>query len=189
MIREFVTSVRLAATTWFLGVVVYTLVILGFAAVTVPHSRSGSLVAGRDGVPVGSTLIAQGFTRSEYFWPRPSACGYDAAAAMGSNFSPTSPQLRDGARQILARLDVPAGTAVPADLLSASGSGLDPHISLPGALVQIPRVANRREMSENQLRRFVERHARTSGPAVAGGEPLVNVLLLNVALDAAHPTP
>ncbi len=189
MIREIATCLRLLVATLIICCLVYPLAIFGFAAVAAPSKRLGSLVEDADGLPVGSQLVAQGFTRPEYFWPRPSAVNYDASAAGGSNLSPTNPQLRERAEEILHRLDAPAGANVPADLVAASGSGIDPHLSLAGAIVQIPRVANSRAMGENELRHFVEQHAQTSAPAFLGGEPLVNVLLLNLALDEAYPTP
>jgi K+-transporting ATPase ATPase C chain len=189
MTREIVTAVRLVIASVIVCCVFYTLVILAFAAVAAPQKRLGSLVEGKDGAPVGSRLVAQAFTRPEYFWPRPSACGFDASAAAGSNLAPTNPLLRERAEKVITRLDLSEGVEVPADLVAASGSGLDPHISFAGALIQIPRIANSRGMGENELRHFVEQHAELNAPAVVGGEPLINVLLLNLALDEAHPVP
>ena len=189
MIREIATSVRLLVATLIVSCVVYPLAILGFAVVAAPNKRLGSLVEGADGLPVGSRLVAQGFSRPEYFWPRPSACGYDASAAGGSNLSPTSPLLRDRAEEIISRLDLPEGTEIPAELVASSGSGLDPHISLAGALVQVPRVASKRGIRENELKQFVEQQARLNAPPVVGGERLLPVLLLNLAIDEAHTMP
>lgn len=189
MIRELVTSLRLVIATIVLCCVIYTLTVLAFAAVAAPAKRLGSLVEESDGSLVGSRLIAQGFTRAEYFWPRPSAVNYDAAAAGGSNLSPTNPLLRKRAAAIISQLNLPAERKVPTDLLTTSGSGLDPHISLDGAVAQIPRVANSRRMGENALRQFVKQQAQPSAPEFLGGEPLVNVLLMNMALDRAYPMP
>lgn len=189
MIREVITSVRLAAATILVCCVIYTLAVLAFAAVAAPEKRLGSLVENPDGSPVGSRLVAQEFTRPEYFWPRPSAVNYDAAAAGGSNLSPTNPLLRERAEKILDQLNVPEGTDLSADLVAASGSGLDPHISLAGAFLQVPRVAASRRIGENELKQLVQQQAQLNAPEVVGGEPLVNVLLLNLALDAAHPMP
>lgn len=208
MIRELLASVRLTVVTVIVCCVAYPLGVLAFALVAAPETRLGSLVAGKDGAPAGSRLVAQAFTRPEYFWPRPSACDYDASAAAGSNLSPASPQLRQRAEEILARLKAEPqadgnsqeaktrradastlAAQVPAELVTASGSGLDPHISLAGALVQAQRVANRRNVGENEIRRLVERHVDWNAPAALGGVPLVNVLLLNLALDEAHPVP
>ena len=189
MIRELGTSLRLVVATIVVCCVFYILAVLAFAVVAAPAKRLGSLVEKSDGSLVGSRLIAQGFSRPEYFWPRPSAVNYDAAAAGGSNLSPTNPQLRKRAEEIISQLNLPDESKVPADLLAASGSGLDPHISLDGAIAQIPRIASSRAMGENDLRQLVEQQAQPSAPAFLGGEPLVNVLLMNMALDEAYPMP
>lgn len=189
MIHEIVTAVRQVIATIIVCCVFYTLVVLAFAFVAAPYQRLGSLVEGKGGASVGSSLVAQRFTRPEHLWPRPSACDYDASAAAGSNLSPANPLLRDRAKEVICRLDLPQGENVPADLVAASGSGLDPHISLAGALVQIPRIANIRGIDENELRLYVERHAETNAPAAMGRGRLINVLLLNMALDKMYPTP
>lgn len=189
MTREFGTAVRLVIATVAICGLVYPLGILAFATVAVPQKRLGSLIEGPRGAPVGARLVAQAFQRPEYFWPRPSAVSYDASAAGGSNLSPNSPRVRQRAREILRRLSLPENVEAPADLVATSGSGLDPHISLAGALVQVPRLANRRGIGENELRQFIERHAERNAPLALGGEPLLNVLLLNLALDEAHPVP
>jgi K+-transporting ATPase ATPase C chain len=189
MIRELVTSLRLSVATIVVCCVIYTLAVLAFAAVAAPDKRMGSLVEGPDGTLVGSRLIAQGFARPEYFWPRPSAVNYDAAAAGGSNLSPTNSLLRERAEEIIHRLNLPSDSKFPSELLAASGSGLDPHISLAGALVQVPRVASARGLRENELNTFVEQQSRLNAPSAVGGELLVNVLLLNLAIGEAYPMP
>ncbi len=189
MTREFVTAVRVVIVTVLMCCLVYPLGILVIAIVFAPHDRLGSLVLDRNGQPVGSRLVAQAFQRPEYVWPRPSAVAYDAAASGGSNLSPLSPLVRERAEEILGRLSLPIGCDAPADLLASSGSGLDPHISLAGALIQAPRLANRRRSSENEIRHLIERLAENSAPSALGGEPLINVLLLNMALDEAFPVP
>ena len=189
MTREFVTALRLVIATVVICCVVYPVAILVFATVAVPQKRLGSLLEGRHGAPVGSRLVAQAFRRPEYFWPRPSAVGYDASAAGGSNLSPHNPLVRRRAEETLRQLALPQESEVPADLVAASGSGLDPHISLAGALVQVPRLANRRRISENDLKKFVQQHAEMNAPSALGGEPLINVPLLNLALDEAYPVP
>lgn len=189
MTREFATALRLVIATLVICCVVYPVGILVFATAAVPQQRLGSLIEGRSGVPAGSRLVAQPFHRPEYFWPRPSAAGYDASAAGGSNLSPHNPLLRERAEEILNRLALPQESPVPAELVAASGSGLDPHISLPAALVQVPRLANCRRISENSLRQFVRQHAEWNAPLALGGEPLINVLRLNLALDEAYPVP
>jgi len=189
MTREFATAVRLVIATVVICCLVYPVAILAFAIVAVPQKRLGSLIEDRHGAPVGSRLVAQAFRRPEYFWPRPSAVGYDASAAGGSNLSPHNPAVRQRAEEILSRLALPEELEAPADLVAASGSGLDPHISLAAALVQVPRLASHRRISENALRQFVQQHAERNAPLALGGEPLLNVLLLNLALDEAHAVP
>jgi K+-transporting ATPase ATPase C chain len=123
--------------------------------------------------------VAQEFTRPEYVWPRPSAAKYDASAAAGSNLSPASPDLRARAEESVARLGATSERKTPAELVAASGSGLDPHLSREGALFQAPRVAAARQISENELRILVESLVERS----LGGPSLINVLRLNIELD------
>jgi len=183
MIRELLTAVWLVVATVLACGLGYPLGVLAFAAVAAPEERLGSLVETSRAGPRGSRLVGQAFHRPDYFWPRPSAADFDASAAGGSNLSPTNPRVRARAEKIIRRLSLPDGAGIPADLLTASGSGLDPHISLAGALVQVRRVARHRRLEENELRRYVERCAEPNALQAFGGEPLVNVLLLNIALD------
>jgi K+-transporting ATPase ATPase C chain len=134
-------------------------------------------------VAVSLRLIAQNFTRPEYFWPRPSACDYNASATAGSNLSPTNPKITDRAKEIIGRLQPGEGQLVPVDLVLASGGGMDPHITVVAAKFQVPRVATARQLSADQVEELVEQHTDSPTLAAFGGEPIVNVLELNLALD------
>ncbi|WDA40975.1 potassium-transporting ATPase subunit KdpC [Erythrobacter sp. BLCC-B19] len=174
-------AIRLWLVTVLVCVVLYTGLILGFAQVAAPFSANGSIIEA-GGRPVGSALVAQKFTSPRYFWPRPSAPDYNAMAAAGSNKSPTSPDLTARAQETLAAYGATAANPVPADLVAASGGGLDPHISLAGALYQVDRVAAARGLAPAAVRQLVEDQATSVGGALAP-ERIVNVLTLNLALD------
>lgn len=165
---------------------VYPLAITGVAQAILPHQANGSLIREGNRV-IGSELLAQGFAKPGYFHPRPSAAGkgYDASASSGSNLGPTSKQLADNIEQNIAkaRTDGVAGP-VPADMVTASGSGLDPDISPANAYAQAARVARARGITEEEVRQLVQR--TIVGPTLGFlGEAHVNVLLLNRQLDAS----
>jgi K+-transporting ATPase ATPase C chain len=163
-------------------VVGYAAVIWGVGRVIAPDTAQGSLITRADGTVVGSRLIAQNFTEPRYFWPRPSAVDYNGAGAGGSNKSPTSPDLTDRAKEIIAQYGATAENPLPAELAAASGGGLDPHISEHAALYQAPRVAEARGLPLSEVERFIREHVFAPG-AFLTPDRLVNVLELNLALD------
>jgi K+-transporting ATPase ATPase C chain len=176
--------------TILLGVV-YPLVMTGISQLVFPKQANGSLIKVGDKV-IGSEIIGQGFTRPEYFQPRPSAAGekgYDATASAGSQWGSTNQKLIDRTKASVAqfRKDNPDYQGpIPADLLTASASGLDPHISPDSAAVQEPRIAKARRIQIDQVRQLVAQF--TEGPDLGLlGEPRVNVLKLNLALDRHFP--
>jgi len=176
------------ATTALLGIV-YPLVVTGLAEVLFPRQANGELIR-KDGVLVGSHLLGQPFTAPGYFWSRPSAAGaagYDPTASGGSNYAPTNKALIDRMNASVQEVQpTNPGTPIPVDLVTASGSGLDPNISPAAAEFQIPRVARERGMSEQDVRTIVARHTLSRQWGLLG-EPRVNVLDVNLDLDATHP--
>jgi K+-transporting ATPase ATPase C chain len=168
--------------------VVYPLVVTGIAQVAFPTQAAGSLLV-RDGKPVGSTLIGQSFSDPKHFWSRPSATApqpYNGLASGGSNLGPLNPALTDGIKSRMDALraaDPTNNSPIPVDLVTASGSGLDPDISLAAAYYQAPRVARERGLQPQAVLALIAAHARGRWLGILG-EPRVNVLDLNLALDA-----
>jgi K+-transporting ATPase ATPase C chain len=167
---------------------VYPLVVFGVSQILFHDQANGSLIVDKDGTIHGSRLLGQQFTGEKYFHPRPSAAGngYDATSSSGSNLGPTSQKLNDAIKERLAAYRAENGlnesNAVPADAVTASASGLDPHISLRNAELQTPRVAKVRGLGEDRVREIVR--ANTDAASLGFlGEPGVNVLKLNLALD------
>jgi len=182
---DLLCSVRLFLISTLVCVVVYGGAVVGLGQIVFPRQSQGTLLLDGEGRPCGSYRIAQAFSRPEYFWPRPSACGYAADATGGSNLSPTNPALTERARETLARFELQPGERVPAELLAASGSGLDPHITTAAAALQVERVARARGVTAEQVRALFP-EAEDGTLRVFGGEPLINVLVLNLALDRSH---
>ncbi|MGA2684407.1 MAG: K(+)-transporting ATPase subunit C [Verrucomicrobiota bacterium] len=189
IIAEFGRSI---VATLFFAVIccgLYPLVVFGIGRTLFPHQAYGSLMLDKTGAVRGSELLGQNFTSDKYFHPRPSAAGangYDPTASSGSNLGPTSSNLVANITANIAAYrsdnNLPTNAPVPADAVTESGSGLDPHISLANAELQLPRVAKVRGLSEDRVREFVKEN--TSGRDLGlFGEPRVNVMTLNFALD------
>ena len=184
---EIKIALRMTLVTLVLTGLAYPLLVTGLAQAAFRGPANGSLLQGPDGRIVGSELIGQSFASAWYFQPRPSAAGngYDAAASSGSNLGPTSKKLRDRIVADVERLqkENPQATGpIPSELVTASGSGLDPHLSPEAALWQVPRIAAARGRSADEIQAVVQSHVE---PRFLGflGEPTVNVLLLNLELD------
>ncbi len=184
--KNIITSLKLVALTLLICCVAYPAIILAVAYVLVPEKAEGSLLRNEAGKIIGSRLICQEFHSPQYFWPRPSAVEYNGSGAGGSNLAPTNPKLTERAVEILQQLNLPEGQIVPADLLTASGSGLDPHISEAAAKIQISRVAVARGLAEEKVAALIEEHSSSPGGRLAP-DRIVNVFELNLALDRAFP--
>jgi potassium-transporting ATPase KdpC subunit len=189
MKKLLINSILITIVTTVLLGIIYPLVVTGIAQLLFPKQANGSLIV-QDGKVVGSRLIGQPFTSPGYFHSRPSnagAAGYDGTASGGSNLGPTNKQLTDRVAASVQALQAEnPGTPIPVDLVTASGSGLDPDISIAAAEFQIPRIVKERHVSEQNVRDLIAKHTegRTFGFL---GEPRVNVLQLNLDLDAVAP--
>jgi K+-transporting ATPase ATPase C chain len=178
------TSIRFTLLTALLLGLGYPLLVTGIAGVLFPHKAGGSLIL-KDGTVIGSELLAQSFTSDKYFHPRPSAAGngYDATASGGSNLAQSSKALVDRINGAIDKLSAEnPGKPVPIDLVTTSGSGLDPDVTPDAAYFQIPRVAKARGIDADRLHKLIEQNT-TSRQFGLLGEPRVNVLALNLELD------
>ena len=189
MKKNLITAVLMTiATTVLLGIL-YPLLVTGLAQLIFPKQANGQLIYGKDGVVVGSQLIGQPFSGPGYFHSRPSAAGaagYDATASGGSNLGPTNAQLITRVNGEVAKLQAEnPGIPIPVDLVTTSGSGLDPDISPAAAQFQIRRVASERKISEAEVARLVLENSENRQWGFLG-EPRVHVLELNIALDARY---
>ena len=188
IMRNFIAAVLMTIVTTVLLGIVYPLAITAIAQVAFPHQANGQLIE-RNGRVIGSSLIAQGFSSPGYFRPRPSAAGtgYDAANSAGTQLGPTNKKLIDAVKANVeaARKENP-NAPVPIDLVTTSASGFDPHLSPAAADFQVPRVARERGIAEADVRRLVQAHT-LGRPLGFFGEAGVNVLELNLALDAQYP--
>lgn len=188
--RNSITAVLMTIVTTIILGLVYPLVVTGLAQVIFPDKANGQLIRNAEGTVIGSRLIGQPFSSPDYFRSRPSAAGangYDASGSGGSNLGPTNPKLIDRVKADVEKLQAEnPGKPVPIDLVTTSGSGLDPHISPAAAEFQVPRVARERGLSEDELRQIVTAH--TEGRQFGFlGEARVNVLELNLDLDNRNP--
>jgi K+-transporting ATPase ATPase C chain len=186
--KTFLTAFRLFTVLTIVTGVLYPLAVTAVARVAFPAQANGSLVNNSAGVPSGSALLSQPTTSPRYFWPRPSAGDFATVASGASNLAPTSQKLRDAisarATALRAAHNLAPDAPVPADLLMTSGSGLDPHISPAAATFQAARVATARKLPLATVNAAIAAHTESGGLL---GEDRVNVLLLNLALDAAKP--
>jgi K+-transporting ATPase ATPase C chain len=188
ILKEIKTSVIVTLVLLIVCCGIYPLMVWSAGQVLFPHQANGSLVLDAGGKPIASALLGQTFSADKYFAPRPSAAGtgYDSTSSSGSNLGATSQTLHDNVKQRVADYrkanNLPDTQLVPADAVTASGSGLDPHISIKNALLQLPRVAKARAMSEDDLKKLVDQYTDGRDFGILG-EPGVNIVKLNLALD------
>ena len=191
ILKELKVSIIITLVLLLICCGIYPVFVFGAGQLFCPKQANGSLVLDNDGKPIASTLIGQAFNGDKYFNPRPSAAGqgYDPTSSGGSNLGPTSKALHDSVQQRVSDYrkanNLAASQSVPADAVEASASGLDPHISVKNALIQLPRVAKVRNMSEDEVKKLVEQYTDGRDFGILG-EPGVNVVKLNLALDGKY---
>jgi potassium-transporting ATPase KdpC subunit len=189
-VKNLKIAILMTIVTTILFGIVYPLAVTGIAQIIFPDKANGQIIKDKNGTAIGSRIIGQPFSSAGYFFSRPSAAGavgYDAGASTGSNYGPTNQKLIDRVKaDVEKRQSENPGKPVPIDLVTTSSSGLDPHISPAAAEFQVPRVARERGMTEDEVRQIVAAH--TEGRQFGFlGEPLVNVLELNIELDNKKP--
>lgn len=186
-INELKRALLLFGTMALILGIIYPLAITGISQVIFPSQANGEVVI-VNGKIVGSELIGQNFTSPRYFHGRPSAVGYNASTSGGSNYGPTNVKLTDrvnaSINEIKTENGLSANATVPADLVLASGSGLDRYISVDSAELQVPRIAKARNLNESVIRELITKNEEVPFPGI--GQPVVNVLKLNIALDGIH---
>lgn len=191
ILKEIKTSAIVTLVLLVICCGIYPLAVYGAGQLLFPKQANGSLILDADGKPIASTLLGQTFSADKYFAPRPSSAGqgYDSTSSSGSNLGATSQTLHDNVKQRVSDYrkanNLPDSQLVPADAVTASGSGLDPHISIKNALLQLPRVAKARGMSEDDLKKLVDQYTDGRDFGILG-EPGVNIIKLNLALDGKY---
>jgi potassium-transporting ATPase KdpC subunit len=184
MIKELKTALIIFGILAIVLGLIYPLVITGISQVVFPYQANGEMLKVNGNI-VGSELIGQNFEGSQYFQGRPSAIDYNASTSGGSNYGPTNQKLIDrvnnSINQIKTNDNLPANTTLPSDMVLASGSGLDRYISIESAMLQVSRIAKTRNMSESSIKDLIQETQETPFPGI--GQPIVNVLKLNIKLD------
>ena len=183
--KHLIISLKLIVLTVAVCCIAYPALIFAAAQIFTPYTANGWLLTGKNGQVTGSEIIAQAFTQDKYFQPRPSAADYNAAAAGGSNLSPNNPAIAERAKTLIARFKADEKNKLPADLATASGSGLDPHITLEAALFQTARIANARKIPFERIEGILKKNAIRANP-LGGDDMLINVLMVNRELDSLN---
>ena len=181
--KHLIISLKLIILTIAVCCIAYPAFIYAVAQICTPYTANGWLLTDKAGKVTGSEIIAQAFTQDKYFQPRPSAADYSASSAGGSNLSPNNPAIAERAKTLIAKFNADGKNKLPADLATASGSGLDPHITMKAALFQAKRVADSRNMSIDKIKEILNKNAFRANPL--GDETmLINVLMVNRELDS-----
>ncbi len=187
LIKELKRALIIFGTLALVLGIIYPLVITGISQVAFPYQANGEMIT-VNGTVVGSELIGQSFDGPQYFQGRPSAIDYNASTSGGSNYGPTNQKLIDRVNETINEIktndSLSANATIPSDMVLASGSGLDRYISVESALIQVPRIAKTRNISESAIQNLIHQNQETPFPWI--GQPVVNVLKLNLALDGIH---